>query len=150
MQNHVSKVLAFGVFDGLHPGHIVFLRQAKRLGDRKRPQVSFSGTELIVVVTRDDVAEREKGRRPLLFVRERMELVAGVRWVDRVVMGDPPQRYFSVICRLKPDVIVAGYDQPCDIPAFRSTLRSLGLPHTRIIRLKEYQGHRYHSSRLKL
>lgn len=133
----MTRILAFGVFDLLHPGHLAFLKQARRLGN-----------ELVVVVTRDDVAKQEKGRRPRLSVRERMALVAGVRWVDRVVMGDPPQRYFSVIRRLKPDIIALGYDQPCDISSFRKTLRSLGLPHTRIVRLKEYKGHRYHSSRL--
>jgi glycerol-3-phosphate cytidylyltransferase-like family protein len=78
-----------------------------------------------------------------------MRLVAAVRWVDRVVAGDPLQRYFSAIRRLKPDVIAVGHDQPCDIPAFRVTLRSLDLPHTRLVRLKEYQGHRYHSSTLR-
>lgn len=134
----MTRILAFGVFDLLHPGHLAFLKQARRLGN-----------ELVVVVTRDDVAKQEKGRRPRLSVRERMELVAGVRWVDRVVMGDPPQRYFSVIRRLKPDIIAIGYDQPCDVPSFRKTLTALGLPHTRIVRLKEYKGHRYHSSRLR-
>lgn len=144
----MTRILAFGVFDLLHPGHLAFLRQAKPPRARKRLQVSFLEAELVVAITRDDVAKQEKGRRPRLSVRERMELVAGVRWVDRVVMGDPPERYFSVIRRLKPDIIALGYDQPCDIPAFRKTLRSLGLPHTRIVRLKEYKGHRYHSSRL--
>ena len=137
MRNHVSRALAFGVFDLIHPGHLSFLRQAKQLGD-----------ELVVVVTRDDVAEREKGRRPRLAVRERMQLVSGVRWVDRAVVGDPPDKYFTVIRRLRPDVIVVGYDQPCDIMSFRRTIQSLGLPRTRIVRLKEHKGHRYHSSAL--
>lgn len=134
----MKRVLVFGVFDLLHPGHLAFLKQAKWLGG-----------ELVVVVTRDDAAEREKGRRPRLTAKERIELVSGVRWVDRAVIGDPRGRYFSVIRRLKPDVIAVGYDQPCDVPAFRKTLRSLGLPRTRIARLKEHKGHRYHSSRLR-
>ena len=133
----MTRVLAFGVFDLLHPGHLAFLKQARRLGD-----------ELVVVVTRDAVAEREKGRRPRLTARERVRLVADIRWVDRVVLGDPPHRYFTVLRRMKPDVIALGYDQPCDISAFHTVLRSLGLPRTRIVRLKEYQGHRYHSSKL--
>ncbi|MDP3770935.1 MAG: adenylyltransferase/cytidyltransferase family protein [bacterium] len=134
----MKRVLAFGVFDLIHPGHLAFLRQARRLGD-----------ELIVVVTRDDAAEREKGRRPRLTVRERMGLVAGVRWVDRVVIGDPPHRYFSVLRLLKPDVIALGYDQPCDIPAFRRTLASLGLPAPRVVRLRAHAGGRYHTSVLE-
>ncbi|MBI4450075.1 FAD synthase [Candidatus Uhrbacteria bacterium] len=133
----MRRVLAFGVFDLIHPGHLAFLRQAKRLGD-----------ELVVVVTRDDAAEREKGRRPRLTAKERAQLIASVRWVDRVVIGDPPKRYFSVIRRLKPNIIALGYDQPCDISAFRTILRSLGLPKTRVVRLREHKGHRYHSSKL--
>jgi len=136
-ENRMKRVLAFGVFDLLHPGHLAFLRQARRLGD-----------ELVVVVTRDDAATREKGRRPRLTARERMRLVSGVRWVDRAVIGDPPERYFAVIRRLKPNIIALGYDQPCSVSAFHETLRSLGLPKTRLERLKEYRGHRYHSRKL--
>lgn len=134
----MKRVVVFGVFDLLHPGHLAFLGQARRLGD-----------ELVVVVTRDDAAKREKGRRTQLTTRERVGLVAGVRWVGHAVMGDPPHRYFSVLRRLKPDIIALGYDQPCDIPAFWRTLASLGLPETRVVRLKEYKGHRYHSRKFR-
>ena len=137
------RVLAFGVFDLLHPGHIAFLKQAKRLGDGRTPT---EASELVVVVTRDEVVEREKGRKPKLLAKERVTLITGVRWVDRAVIGDPPSKYFSVIRRFRPDVIAVGYDQPCNVPAFRVMLRSLGLPRTRVVRLKEHRGHRYHSS----
>ncbi len=137
MSERRRRVLAFGVFDLIHPGHLAFLRQAKRFGD-----------ELVVVVTRDDVAKKEKGRRPRLTARERVELVAGVRWVDRVVIGDPPHRYFSVIRRFKPDIIALGYDQPCDLPAFRKILRSLGFTGTRVVRLRAHTGRVHHSSLL--
>lgn len=135
--NGMTHVIAFGVFDLLHPGHLAFLKQARRLGD-----------ELVVVVARDDVAEREKGRRPRLTVRERMQLVVGVRWVDRAVIGDPPDRYFSMLRRLKPDIIALGYDQSCDVAAFRHTLTTLGLPKTRVVRLRKYADGRHHSREL--
>lgn len=135
----MQRILAFGVFDGLHPGHLAFLKQARQLGD-----------ELVVVVTRDDIAEREKGRRPRILARDRVRLVAAVRMVDRVVLGDLPSTYGAVLRRLKPSIIAMGYDQRCDLPEFRARLRSLGLPTTRIIRLKEYQGHRYHSNQLNI
>ena len=132
------RVLAFGVFDGLHPGHLAFLRQAKRLG----------GT-LVVVVTRDAVVLREKGKHTLLTERERVELVRAVRMVDSAVLGDPPERYFSVIRRLRPAVIALGYDQRCDLPAFRATLASLGLSGTRVVRCRARQGHRLHHRLLR-
>ena len=103
---------------------------------------------MVVVIARDAAVEREKGRRPRLTAAARVELVAGVRWVDRVIIGDPPKRYFSVIRRWKPDVIVVGYDQVCDIPAFQKTLSSLGLTETRVVRLKAYKGDRYHARKL--
>ncbi|HTD81915.1 MAG TPA: adenylyltransferase/cytidyltransferase family protein, partial [Thermoplasmata archaeon] len=43
------RVMATGVFDLLHPGHVAFLREAKALGD-----------ELVVVVARDSTAKRFK------------------------------------------------------------------------------------------
>ena len=133
----MTRILAFGVFDGLHPGHLAFLEQAKWLGD-----------ELVVVVTRDAAATRGKGRRPRIPLRERMRLIAALRVVDRVVAGDPPKRYGACLKAMKPDVIAIVFDQRCDISAFKERLRALALSATRVVRLKEYKGHRYHSSRL--
>ncbi|MBI4142324.1 adenylyltransferase/cytidyltransferase family protein [Candidatus Uhrbacteria bacterium] len=133
----MRRILAFGVFDGLHPGHLTFLAQARRLGDA-----------LTVVLTRDAVAARAKGRKPRIPFRERMRLVAALRVVDAVVAGDPPRRYGACLKRLKPDVVAVGYDQMHDLRKFRTRLRALGLPKTRVVRLKEHHGHRYHSSKL--
>lgn len=132
------RVLAFGVFDGLHPGHLALLEHARQFGD-----------ELVVVVTRDAAAEREKGRKPRIPLRERMRLVASLRVVDRVIPGDPPNRYGTCLKRLKPDTIAVGYDQRWDAVAFRKRLVALGLPKTRVVRLKAYRGSRYHSSILR-
>lgn len=133
----MTRVLAFGVFDGLHPGHLAFLTQARRLGD-----------ELTVVVTRDAAAAQEKGRLPRIPLRDRVRLVAALRVVDRAIPGDPPNRYGACLKRLKPDVIAVGYDQRWDAAAFEKRLSALGLPNTRVVRLREYGGHRYHSRML--
>lgn len=132
----MKLVVAFGVFDGLHPGHISFLLQAKRLGD-----------ELVVVITRDAVAAREKGKTPRLSARERQQIVAAVRWVDTAVIGDTQQRYGTVLRRLRPDIIALGYDQPCTRPAFRARLATLGLPHTRIVRCRKHADGHHHNVR---
>ncbi len=47
-------VLASGVFDLLHLGHVRFLEAAKSTGGR--------GAKLVVVVARDDTVEKKKGR----------------------------------------------------------------------------------------
>ncbi|MFH1430654.1 MAG: adenylyltransferase/cytidyltransferase family protein [Candidatus Uhrbacteria bacterium] len=120
-----TRVVAFGVFDGLHPGHIYFLQQAKELGD-----------ELFVVVTRDHTAEREKGR-PRLNEDERCELVNALKIVDRAVLGDTIESYGNVIRELQPDIIAVGYDQKRNDTAIRS------------VRLNAYEPHRCHTSKIK-
>ena len=52
------KVLASGVFDLLHYGHIRFLEEAKKLGE--------PNAKLIVIVASDDTVARAKGRSPII------------------------------------------------------------------------------------
>lgn len=132
-----SRVVAFGVFDGLHPGHIHFLEQARRLG-----------TELIVVVTRDVVATKEK-RAPRIAERDRVRLVAALRVVDRAILGDPPDRYGSVLRRFRPNIVALGYDQRYDPDALRKHLDAANCVHTIVQRLRAYRGNQYHSKLLQ-
>lgn len=107
------RVIVFGVFDLLHPGHIRFLAHAKRLGD-----------ELIVVLTPDHRVRQEKGHAPYHPARERKTLLSALRMVDRVLLGDPGKRW-TVIKRLAPHVIVLGPDQSADHPQIQKQLGSL-------------------------
>ena len=72
----MKTVMAFGTFDVLHPGHIAYLEQAKRMGDR-----------LVVVVARDSSVAIIKGRRPIFGEKERLEIVSSLRVVDKAVLG---------------------------------------------------------------
>ncbi|MBI4433870.1 FAD synthase [Candidatus Uhrbacteria bacterium] len=134
----MSTVLVFGVFDGIHPGHLAFLRQAKRLGDT-----------LVVSVARDTVVEQEKGQRPRIAEGDRRRLVASLRIVDRAVLGDPPNRYTQIFRRIRPTVVAIGYDQHCAPEVFRAQLAAMRLPNTKIIRLRPYRGTSYHTSQLR-
>ncbi len=92
-------VMTNGCFDILHAGHVSYLEQAKKLGDR-----------LIVAVNDDDSVRRLKGKsRPINGVDDRMTVLAALRSVDWVVpfSEDTPER---LICRLLPDVLVKGGD----------------------------------------
>lgn len=92
-------VMTNGCFDILHAGHVGYLDQARRLGDR-----------LIVAVNDDDSVRRLKGEgRPVISQQERMEVLAGLRAVDWVVpfSEDTPER---LICEVKPDILVKGGD----------------------------------------
>ena len=96
-------VLASGVFDLLHLGHVRFLEAAKKAGGRN--------AELIVIVARDSVAEKRKGEEPIIPENQRCSLVASLRVVDRAFLGFLDFDIGKVIDKVKPDIIAIGYDQ---------------------------------------
>lgn len=100
-----TVVMTNGCFDILHAGHVAYLEQARRLGDR-----------LVVAVNDDDSVRRLKGEtRPIVPLEQRMAVLAGLAAVDWVVpfSEDTPQR---LICKVLPDVLVKGGDyQPHEI-----------------------------------
>ncbi|HLM70760.1 MAG TPA: adenylyltransferase/cytidyltransferase family protein [Thermoplasmata archaeon] len=94
----VVRVMATGVFDLLHPGHVFFLTEARKLGD-----------ELVVVVARDQTARRLK-REPYVPEHIRREMVEALKPVDRAVLGSTTDIYETVINE-RPNIIALGYDQ---------------------------------------
>ncbi|VVC04637.1 FAD synthase [Candidatus Burarchaeum australiense] len=98
----VKVVLTGGVFDLLHLGHVYTLEKARKLGDL-----------LVVVVAHDSTVRRLKGRPPLHTARERAELLGKLRCVDVALVGDAKDRN-AVLRRVKPDLVVFGYDQKAD------------------------------------
>ncbi|MEK9152147.1 MAG: adenylyltransferase/cytidyltransferase family protein [Patescibacteria group bacterium] len=133
----MKTVLVFGVFDLLHPGHLAFLRAAKKKGDR-----------LIVAVTPDARVRKEKGAAPFFNERERAAMVSAVRWVDRAVVGDRGKQW-TLVRRLRPDVICLGYDQNAGHPKFLAQVASLS-KKPKIIRINSKKPGRYASSRIKI
>ncbi|SFH58921.1 bifunctional D-glycero-beta-D-manno-heptose-7-phosphate kinase/D-glycero-beta-D-manno-heptose 1-phosphate adenylyltransferase HldE [Modicisalibacter xianhensis] len=92
-------VMTNGCFDILHAGHVAYLEQAKRLGDR-----------LIVAVNDDASISRLKGpQRPINPLARRMQVLAGLGAVDWVVAfgEDTPARLIEAVL---PDVLVKGGD----------------------------------------
>lgn len=130
------RVVVFGTFDLLHPGHAAFLRRARRLGD-----------ELVVVVARDARVRREKGKAPVFRERERLALVAALRWVDKAVLGDAAGRW-GAVRRLRPRVIALGYDQTAARPEVVRQLADLR-PRPRLVSLPRIGPSHHASSRLK-
>jgi FAD synthetase len=96
-------VLASGVFDLLHLGHVRFLEDAKRAGGEN--------AKLIVIVARDSTVEKTKGRKPIMSEDQRCALVESLRVVDEAVLGYENLHIGEVIEKIKPDVIALGYDQ---------------------------------------
>ena len=97
----MTRVMATGVFDILHTGHLHYLAEAKRLGD-----------ELIVVVATDATVRKRK-HEPITPERMRVELVGALKPVDKAVLGKEGDM-FDIVAELHPDVIALGYDQQFD------------------------------------
>ena len=92
-------VLAGGVFDIIHPGHIHTLNAAKALGG-----------VLVVAIATDKTAEKMKKRLPLHNQELRRELVSCLSMVDKAIVGHEDD-IFQTVKEVKPNIIVLGYDQ---------------------------------------
>ena len=95
----IRVVLAGGVFDIIHPGHIHTLRAAKALGN-----------VLIVVIATDQTAQKMKHRLPLHNMELRRDLVNSLLMVDYAIVGHEGD-IFKTVFLVKPDIIALGYDQ---------------------------------------
>jgi len=92
-------VLAGGVFDIIHPGHIHTLNAAKALGGI-----------LVVAIATDKTAKKMKKRSPLHNQELRRELVSCLSMVDNAIVGHEDD-IFQTVKEVKPNIIVLGYDQ---------------------------------------
>jgi cytidyltransferase-like protein len=98
-KNSIRIVLAGGVFDIIHPGHIHTLRAAKALGN-----------VLVVVIATDKTAQKMKSRIPLHNMELRRDLVRSLSMVDLAIVGQEGDIFKSVEL-VKPNIIALGYDQ---------------------------------------
>jgi len=119
------RVMAVGVFDLLHAGHLHYVEQAKQLGD-----------ELVVVVAHDDTVRKQK-HEPITNQDLRKRMVQGLKPVDKVIIGNPPTvPIFEILGNVKPDIIALGYDQKHSIEAIKKGLQENGLGHIEVIRVE--------------
>lgn len=119
----MTRVLATGTFDLLHPGHLLYLEQSKALGD-----------ELIVIVARDVNVKHKP--RPIVPQEQRLLMVSALEVVDHAILGDEIDM-FKPIEKLEPDVITLGYDQHFDIELLKGELSSRGID-AKVVRLDDH------------
>jgi FAD synthetase len=131
------RVMVFGTFDNLHPGHLSYFKQARKFG-----------AELIVVVARDKNVLRIKGRLPLEDEKTRARKI---RTIIRE-SGEPGQavlgsltNQFLVLKKYRPEVIALGYDQKVDQTRLKSEIQKFRL-FCKVRRLKPYRPEKYKSS----
>ena len=113
-------MLATGVFDLLHLGHLRFLEESKRKGG--------PGSKLVVVVARDKTVIRRKGKGPIIPEDQRRQLVAALRVVDRAILGREEIDLLGILKEIRPDIVCVGYDQNEIRVAVSLLIRKHGLP----------------------
>jgi D-beta-D-heptose 7-phosphate kinase/D-beta-D-heptose 1-phosphate adenosyltransferase len=122
-----TVVFTNGVFDLLHPGHVRYLRDARRLGDA-----------LIVGVNSDRSVRAIKGpERPITPAGERAEVLLALECVDAVAIFDE-QTPDAIIRRVQPDVLVKGADWGPDNIVGRDTVEARG---GRVVRMDLAPGY---------
>ena len=121
----MTRVMAVGVFDLLHAGHLHYVEQAKKLGD-----------ELVVVVAHDDTVRKQK-HEPITSHELRSRMVSGLKPVDAAMVGNPPTSpIFDILDVIQPDIIALGYDQKHSVDAIREGLDSHGHSHIEVVRVE--------------
>ena len=133
---NLKKVLVFGTFDGLHPGHINFFAQAKKLGGY-----------LVSVVARDVTVKEVKGRLPKRNELLRLKMVKQCELIDEAMLGNFGNPY-EIIKKIRPDIIALGYDQTSFTANLESELKKAAIP-AKIVRLKPYKPENFKSSLIK-
>ena len=91
------RVLATGTFDLLHPGHLLYLSEARSLGD-----------ELYVIVARDSMIKHKQ--KPVVPEEQRLAMVQALRVVDKAMLGSKID-IFEPLCEIRPDIIALGTNQ---------------------------------------
>jgi len=129
----MTRIMAQGTFDILHPGHLHYFRESKELGD-----------ELVVVIARDS---RVSDRKGLHFSEDdRRKMVEALEIVDQAVLGNEGNIY-ETVREIDPDVITLGYDQSHDEEEVREMAEDATGHGVDVIRISGKKG--YSSSNIR-
>ncbi len=121
----MTRVMAVGIFDLLHAGHLHYVEQAKSLGE-----------ELVVVIAHDETVRKQK-HEPVTGQDLRRRMVEGLKPVDKAIIGNPPGvPIFEILKQIDPDLIALGYDQKHSIDAIREGLDQHGFEHVEVTRVE--------------
>ncbi len=136
-RGQAKVVLAGGVYDVLHLGHLAALEEARALGD-----------VLVVVVATDVTVEMLKGRKPLFPETDRLALVAALKPVDKAILGyeDVGFGFEQVLVEVMPDIVAFGYDQAKLEKTVREIIERRNLK-IQIVKLSKFNQEKYASSR---
>lgn len=128
--------LVFGTFDAIHPGHEYFLQQAYNYGER-----------LVVVVARDSFVYSYKKKNPLHDEISRLHFIQSHKLVTEACLADETIGTFSVLNKIRPDMICLGHDQDALAESLKKWMKTSGY-HYHIKRIKPFERHKYSSTLL--
>lgn len=134
----IKKVMVFGTFDLIHPGHLHFFKQARALS---------KNSYLIVSIARDKNVLRIKRQLPDNNQKARLAKIQALAEVDEAVLGGL-KNHMPHIIKARPDIIALGYDQSAYVRGLAGELRAAGL-NTKIVRLKAHKPHIHKTSIIK-
>ena len=117
------RVLATGTFDILHPGHILYLSEAKALGD-----------ELYVIVARDSMIKHKP--KPVIPQEQRLAMVQALHIVDKAMLGSE-RDMFEPLREIKPDIIALGRNQFFNEKELEGQLRGRGIK-AKVVRIQSF------------
>ena len=117
--------MATGTFDLLHMGHIYYLKEAKKYGDK-----------LVVIVATDSTVRKLK-HEPINPEKIRLELIKELNVVDEAYLGYEDDMY-KIVEEIKPDIIALGYDQIHNEETLKNELKKRKL-NTRVLRISKYK-----------
>ncbi|HUK38230.1 MAG TPA: adenylyltransferase/cytidyltransferase family protein [Methanomicrobiales archaeon] len=124
-ESRARRIVATGTFDIIHPGHIYYLEESRKLGD-----------ELHVIVARD--ANVRHKPRPVIGEAQRLRVIRALKVVDHARLGDPTDM-FRPIEEIGPAVITLGFNQHFSEDQLRDALRERGIG-AEVVRIGEYTG----------
>jgi len=130
-----KTVTIFGVFDGIHKGHLEFIKEAKSVGD-----------QLVAIVARDSIVKEIKGKVPESSEALRIKLLSKVPEVDLVYLGDGELGTYKILKEVSPSVVYLGYDQNDLHDSLKKAMKDGILPEIELIFAKAYKPEIFKSS----
>ena len=127
----MKKIVATGTFDILHPGHVHFLSESKKLGD-----------ELWVIVSRETNVRHKPS--PIVSEEQRLMMIKSLKCVDHAILGDK-EDMFRPIREIDPAVITLGFNQYFDDEKLRTQLAERGI-NAEVVRIGAYTDSQFTSS----
>ncbi|MHA2298209.1 MAG: adenylyltransferase/cytidyltransferase family protein [Candidatus Hodarchaeales archaeon] len=143
------KICAFGTFDVIHVGHVLLLENIKPAVKKEfYPDHDLDQLHLTVVVARDSNVKQFKGKAPVFPEKDRLKIISAIKYVDNTLLGNEFGSKFDILEKIRPDVVVLGYDQwvPEEILIEEGTRKKLSF---KVLRLPKFEVELASSSSVK-